>query len=78
MPYLCTDSRSSRSRSAAARGPLILLGRLLFVQLALLDQLQEGVALLAPYHVIINLQLLLRSSQPLRPFQVFLQDSSGP
>lgn len=62
--YLC--GWASRNRPTAGSSLIILLGgRGLLMQLALLDKFQQGVALLAANHVIIYFELLLGCAQAL-------------
>ena len=46
------------------------------MQLALFDELQQGVALLPANHVVIYFKLLLGFAQALGPFQLFLQQQA--
>lgn len=66
--YCWSAAGSSCSSSSLVR----FFSRSVLLQLALLDELQQGVALLTANHVIIYLKLLLSLSQTLRAFKFFL------
>ena len=70
-PSYCWSAAGS-SCSGSSSCLVRLFSRSILLQLALLDELQQGVALLTANHVIIYLKLLLSLSQTLRAFKLFL------